>query len=34
VTRLLNQFRRDQWIVIKGASLTIAKPEQLERLTA
>jgi len=34
VTRLLNQFRRDQWIAIKGASLTIVQPEQLERLTA
>jgi CRP/FNR family transcriptional regulator, cyclic AMP receptor protein len=34
VTRLLNQFRRDQWISIKGTSLTIVKPEQLERLTA
>ena len=34
VTRLLNQFRRDQWITIKGTSLTIVKPEQLERLTA
>jgi len=34
VTRLLNQFRRDQWIIIKGASLTISKPDQLERLTA
>jgi CRP/FNR family transcriptional regulator len=34
VTRLLNQFRRDQWITIKGASLTIIKPDQLERLTA
>ncbi len=34
VTRLLNQFRRDQWITIKGTSLTIQKPEQLERLTA
>lgn len=34
VTRLLNQFRRDQWISIKGSSLTIIKPEQLERLTA
>lgn len=34
VTRLLNQFRRDQWIVIKGSSLTIVQPEQLERLTA
>lgn len=33
VTRLLNQFRRDQWIVIRGASITITKPEQLERLT-
>jgi CRP/FNR family transcriptional regulator, cyclic AMP receptor protein len=34
VTRLLNQFRREQWIVIKGTSLTIVKPEQLERLAA
>jgi CRP/FNR family transcriptional regulator len=34
VTRLLNQFRRDQWITIKGTSLTIVKPDQLERLTA
>jgi CRP/FNR family cyclic AMP-dependent transcriptional regulator len=34
VTRLLNQFRRDQWIAIKGASLTITKPDALERLTA
>jgi CRP/FNR family transcriptional regulator len=34
VTRLLNQFRRDQWIVIKGTSLMIVKPDQLERLTA
>lgn len=34
VTRLLNQFRRDQWITIKGASLTITKPDSLERLTA
>jgi CRP/FNR family transcriptional regulator len=34
VTRLLNQFRRDQWITIKGSSLTIIKPDQLERLTA
>jgi len=34
VTRLLNQFRRDQWITIKGASMTIVKPEQLEQLTA
>ena len=33
VTRLLNQFRRDQWIVIKGSSL-IVKPDQLESLTA
>jgi transposase len=30
VTRLLNQFRRDQWITIKGASLTIVKPDQLD----
>ena len=34
VTRLLNQFRRDQWIAIKGASMTIVQPEELERLTA
>jgi CRP/FNR family transcriptional regulator, cyclic AMP receptor protein len=34
VTRLLNQFQRDQWITIRGASLTIEKPDQLERLTA
>jgi CRP/FNR family transcriptional regulator len=33
VTRLLNQFRRDQWITIKGASMTIVKPDQLEHLT-
>ena len=33
VTRLLNQFRRDQWIKIKGSSITIVKPDQLERLT-
>jgi hypothetical protein len=24
----------DQWIAIKGTSLTIVKPEQLEKLTA
>jgi CRP/FNR family cyclic AMP-dependent transcriptional regulator len=34
MTRLLNRFRRDQWITIKGSSVTILKPEQLERLTA
>jgi CRP/FNR family transcriptional regulator len=34
VTRLLNQFRRDRWITIKGTSLTIVEPEMLERLTA
>jgi CRP/FNR family transcriptional regulator len=34
VTRLLNQFRRDEWITVKGSSLTIIKPDQLERLTA
>jgi CRP/FNR family transcriptional regulator len=34
VTRLLNQFRRDQWITIRGASMTIVKPDQLERITA
>ena len=32
VTRLLNQFRRDQWLTIKGASMTIAKPDRLEHL--
>jgi hypothetical protein len=31
VTRLLSQFRRDRWIAIGGSSLTIVKPEQLER---
>ena len=34
VTRLLNQFRRDKWIAIKGASMTILEPQELERLTA
>jgi CRP/FNR family cyclic AMP-dependent transcriptional regulator len=34
VTRLLNQFRRDEWILITGTSLTITQPEQLEKLTA
>jgi CRP/FNR family transcriptional regulator, cyclic AMP receptor protein len=34
VTRLLNQFKRDQLITIKGSSLTIVKPDQLEQLTA
>jgi CRP/FNR family transcriptional regulator, cyclic AMP receptor protein len=34
VTRLLNQFRRDGWITIKGTRVTILKPEQLEQLTA
>jgi len=29
-----HQFRRDQWITIKGSSLTITQPDQLERLTA
>jgi CRP/FNR family transcriptional regulator len=33
VTRLLNQFRRDGWLVIRGASMTITNAEQLERLT-
>jgi CRP/FNR family transcriptional regulator len=32
VTRLLNQFRRDEWITIKGTNLTILKPEELDRL--
>jgi CRP/FNR family cyclic AMP-dependent transcriptional regulator len=34
ITRLLNQFQRNQWITIKGTSLTIVKPDQLEGLTA
>jgi len=34
VTRLLGQFRHDKWIHMKGASLTITKPDQLEWLTA
>jgi CRP/FNR family transcriptional regulator, cyclic AMP receptor protein len=34
VTRLLSQFRRDEWITIKDASMTIVNPDQLERLTA
>lgn len=34
VTRLLNQFRRSQLIAIKGSSLTILKPDELERYTA
>ncbi|HZC24952.1 MAG TPA: Crp/Fnr family transcriptional regulator [Candidatus Binatia bacterium] len=34
VTRSLNQFRRNQWISIHGASVTIVKPDQLERLCA
>ena len=34
VTRILSQFRRDKWITIKGSSLTITEPEQLDRLTA
>ncbi len=34
VTRLLSQFRRDHWIAIKGSSMTIVMPEQLEQLTA
>lgn len=33
-TRLLNRFRRDEWIAIKGSSMTILKADQLERLTA
>ena len=32
VTRLLNQFRRDHWITIKGASITIVNRGQLEHL--
>lgn len=34
VTRFLNQFRRNKWITIHGTSLTIAKPDQLERISA
>ncbi len=34
VTRSLNQFRRDQWIIIHGASVTVIRPDQLERLAA
>jgi len=34
VTRLLNQFRRDKLISIKGASMTILKPEALDQMTA
>ncbi|HEY1766698.1 MAG TPA: Crp/Fnr family transcriptional regulator [Terracidiphilus sp.] len=34
VTRLLNQFRRDGSITIKGTSLTIVEPDKLEQLTA
>jgi len=34
VTRLLNQFRRDKLISIKGASMTILKPEMLDSMTA
>jgi hypothetical protein len=30
---LLSQFRRDQWLVVRGSSMTILQPEQLERLT-
>ena len=33
VTRLLSQFRRDQWVLVRGSSMTILQPEQLERLT-
>ncbi len=34
VTRLLNQFRRDKLITIKGVSMTILNAEALDRLTA
>lgn len=34
VTRLLNQFRRDRWIIIKGSSMTISSPDKLEGLTS
>lgn len=34
VTRLLNQFRRNEFISIKGTALTILKPQELERITA
>jgi len=34
VTRLLNQFRRDQWITNQRVQHDDVKPDQLERLTA
>jgi CRP/FNR family transcriptional regulator len=34
VTRLLSQFKRDQWITVKGATMVITQPEKLERLSA
>lgn len=33
VTRLLSQFRRDQWVNVRGSSMTILQPDQLEKLT-
>lgn len=34
VTRVLSQFRRDRLIIVHGTRLTIAKPDELERLSA
>jgi CRP/FNR family cyclic AMP-dependent transcriptional regulator len=34
VTRTFNQFRRNQWITIHGASVTIVRPDRLEWLAA
>jgi len=34
VTRLLSQFKRNQWIAVKGATMVITQPEKLERLSA
>lgn len=34
VTRFLSQFRRNQWITIHGTSITIVRPDQLEKLAA
>lgn len=33
VSRVLQQFRRDKLIAIKGASITVLRPEALEQLT-
>ena len=34
VTRLLNQFRRQQWIRIHGSRVTILNEVELDKLTA